>query len=134
MIIADNSVVVGLAFPNDAYHADALAARRRDPEWFAPDLILSEIRSVGAGYLRKGERLSVVLAMIDNATAAVVTHTVWHGEVMGIVAGSNLSAYDAEYVALALRLNCPFVTTDRRILAAFPQIAVRLEDFASRSV
>ena len=133
MIVADNSVVVGLAFPNDAYHAPALEARRRDPEWHAPYLLLSELRSVGAGYLRKGEKLSAVLAMLDNAAAAVVTQDVRPTEVMGIVAGSTLSAYDAEYVALASRLGCPLVTTDRHVLEEFPHLAVRLEDFVSRS-
>ena len=39
---------------------------------------------------------------------------------------SGLSAYDAEYVALARALGCPLVTNDRRVLTAVPDVALPL--------
>ena len=52
--------------------------------------------------------------------------------VMELVATSACSAYDCEYVALALRLEVPLVTADRRVLREFPDVAVSLETFARR--
>ena len=50
--------------------------------------------------------------------------------VMELVESSACSAYDCEYVALALRLEVPLVTADRRVLREFPDVAVSLETFA----
>jgi predicted nucleic acid-binding protein len=57
-------------------------------------------------------------------------HEVSDQEVFAIVQESSLSAYDAEYVALARRLGVTLVTTDRQVLEQYPNLAVRLQDFA----
>ncbi len=45
----------------------------------------------------------------------------------GLVADrSDCSAYDCEYVALAKRLGVKLVTMDRKVLRAFPEVAVSL--------
>jgi predicted nucleic acid-binding protein len=52
--------------------------------------------------------------------------------IIKLVLASDCSAYDCEYVALAMDLDVPLVTTDKQILRAFPKIAVALEQFAKR--
>jgi predicted nucleic acid-binding protein len=51
--------------------------------------------------------------------------------VLDIVASSVLTAYDAEFVALALALSVPLVTADRGVLKAFPECARTMEAFLS---
>jgi predicted nucleic acid-binding protein len=51
-------------------------------------------------------------------------------EVFAVLQESALSAYDAEYVALARRLGCSLVTTDKQVLDHYPNLATRLRDFA----
>jgi predicted nucleic acid-binding protein len=131
MIVVDSSVVFALVVPRDAYHLMALAARQRDADWHAPILFRSEFRSVAAGHLRRGEPLSNVLAGAANAELAVQAHHVTDQEVFAVIHESPLSAYDAEYVALARRLGCSLVTTDKQVLDHYPNLAIRLEDFAA---
>lgn len=47
--------------------------------------------------------------------------------------GSNLSAYDCEYVALADKFRCKLVSGGRKLVTAFPQRAVLLADFGKKS-
>jgi predicted nucleic acid-binding protein len=46
--------------------------------------------------------------------------------VLELVASSDCSAYDCEFVALAEDLGTSLVTVDQKILKEFPQIAVSL--------
>ena len=131
MIVVDNSIVVGFVFPADAYHAHAMACRLKDSEWIAPPLIQSECRSVANGHVVKGEALDTVLEALDDARAAVRIEPVSNREVMTAVRGMKFSAYDAEYVALARRMGCRLVTTDRDVLKACSDVAVRLADFVA---
>ena len=51
--------------------------------------------------------------------------------VLAHVAASSMSAYDCEFVALAADLDVALVTADRKLLMAFPRIAVHLTAFGS---
>ena len=56
---------------------------------------------------------------------SVVSH-----RVLQLATDSGCTAYDCEFVALAQDLRVPLVTTDGKILRAFPTVAVSLEAFA----
>jgi predicted nucleic acid-binding protein len=130
MIVVDCSVIVGWVVAVDAYHDLAVATRHKDPAWHAPFLYRSEFRSVAAGYLRKGELLETLLAAGALAVQGVEAHQVTDAEVFSVLKASPVSAYDAEYIALARRLACPLVTTDQVVLRQWPGLAIRLSDFA----
>ena len=51
--------------------------------------------------------------------------------VLGLVRESDCSAYDCEYVALAMQLGIRLVTMDGKVLRAFPDVAVPLRERAS---
>ncbi len=50
--------------------------------------------------------------------------------VLRLVARSNCSAYDCEFVALAEELSTFLVTSDERIVREFPDTVISLESFA----
>lgn len=131
MIVVDCSVLVGFVLPSEAYHRQAAAARHRDADWHAPALVRTEFRSVALGYLRRGETLDALLEATALATLSVRAHHLTDAEVFAVLQSTPLSAYDAEYVALARRLGCKLVTTDREVLQSFPQLAVRLSEYAA---
>ena len=131
MIVVDSSVICGFVISSDAYHTGAVACRDRDPQWHAPFLSRPEFRSVAAGYLRKGEPLATLMRAGALAVMSVQAHHLTDAEVFSVLGESALSAYDAEYVALAQRLNCKLITTDKEVLKSYPGLAVRLADYAA---
>jgi predicted nucleic acid-binding protein len=56
-------------------------------------------------------------------------YTVESDAVLTLVATSGRSAYDCEFVALAQALAVPLVTSDRQLLASFPETVVALSSF-----
>ncbi|HEV8304875.1 MAG TPA: type II toxin-antitoxin system VapC family toxin [Gemmatimonadales bacterium] len=133
MIVVDTNVLAYLFLPGR--HTGAAArALARDPDWLAPRLWRSELRSVLAQYLRaKHLTLPDALAVMDEAAGVLAggEHEVGSRAVFLLVASSRCSAYDCEFVALARAAGVPLVTVDREILRAFPETAVALEEFAA---
>jgi len=113
----------------------AQAVRRQDPDWHAPVLWRSELRNVLTAYLRRRllSRVQIggILRAADQAMADG-EHLVADDLVLEVVAGSTLTAYDAEFVALASALAVPLVTADKVVLKAFPEQAVTMEAFLGR--
>ena len=112
----------------------AQAVREKDPEWHAPILWRSELRNVLTAYLRRGvltrAQIVGILGAADRALAER-EHIIPDDLVLDVVASSALTAYDAEFVALALALSVPLVTADKGVLKAFPGCALTMEAFLS---
>lgn len=134
MIVVDTNIICYRWM--DSPHADAAdLAWRLDSDWIAPVLWRSEFRNALAGAMRQ-RSLTVESALeIANLAEAMMAGNeliVSTEIVMRLIAGSNCSAYDCEFVALAEEQNVPLVTVDRAVLRAFPKIAVALDRFAQR--
>ncbi len=110
----------------------AQAVRQRDPDWHAPVLWRSELRNVLTAYLRRKLLSGTQIAGVLKAAAHALTdreHSVADELVLTVVADSTLTAYDAEFVALASVLEVPLVTADKAILKAFPGHAMTMQTF-----
>ena len=129
MIVVDASVLAHLVFEGEATGA-ARRLHERDPEWCAPLLCRSELRSVAAKQVRSGgvaaaaAREAVRLGELVVAGREAMVDS---DRVLELALSSGCSTYDCEYVALALDLGVPLVTLDRRVLEAFPETARRPE-------
>jgi len=113
----------------------AQAVRRKDPDWHAPILWRSELRNVLTAYLRRGLMSRIQIAgILRTAERALVEseHIVGDDLVLDVVESSTLTAYDAEFVALAGALSVPLVTADKAVLKAFPDRALTMEAFVGR--
>lgn len=128
MIVVDSNVVAYLYLPGE-YTARAEALYRRDAEWAAPALWRSEFRDILAGYLRRKlltfeQACSIQLeaeAMLAGAEFDVDSLTV-----LELARDSDCSAYDCEFVALAMKLETRLATMDRKLLRAFPACTTAL--------
>ena len=112
----------------------AQAVWQKDPEWHAPILWRSELRNVLTAYLRRGlltrAQIVGILSIADRALAER-EHILPDDLVLDVVASSALTAYGAEFVALATALSVPLVTADKGVLKAFPDRALTMETFLS---
>lgn len=133
MIVADTNLLVYLHLPGEHTTA-AERVLERDAEWAAPLLWRSEFRNVLALYVRRQVLTQEdALAAFERAERVVQGHeyTVETGRVLELVLASACSAYDCEFVALALELDVPLVTSDARMLSAFPYVAVAPDQFST---
>lgn len=134
MIVVDSNVVA-YCWINGPLTETAQRVRLRDPEWHVPLLWRSEMRSILAGYLRDGTlSLTQVAEVMAGAEAAFagLEHLVPSDGVFSVIGRTKLSAYDAEFVALAEALDVPLVTADRQVLKACPERARTMQAFISR--
>ncbi len=122
MIVVDTNVLAYLYLPGEQTAA-AEALLLRDPDWCAPILWRSEFRNILAGYVRRGD-LSFDQALSLQAEAedllAGCEHEVESRVVLELVRDSDCSAYDCEFIALALKLDTLLFTQDKKLLRAFP--------------
>ncbi len=133
MIVVDTNVIAYLFVPGDRTEK-AEAALARDNEWVAPPLWCSEFRNVLVRLVRRGT--------LDDAKAFQIMrraerqmrdreYGVSSGEVLTLALRSGCSAYDCEFVALARSFRTRLLTVDRQVLAAFPDMAIGLDDFVA---
>jgi predicted nucleic acid-binding protein len=129
LIVVDSNVIA-FCWINGERTALAHRLRRLDPDWHAPVLWRSELRSVLTGYRRDGSLGETEVRGIMAAAEAALAgreHFVPSDRVFAVTAASRLSAYDAEFVALAEILGAKLVTEDQAILTAFAAGAVSLD-------
>lgn len=128
MIVVDTNVVAYLYLPSE-FSARAEALMELDADWAAPVLWRSEFRSILAGYLRRnalGLEQAIALQTEAESLLAGNEHEVESRRVLELVRDSDCSAYDCEFAALSMQLGVTLVTMDRKLLKAFPGLAVPL--------
>jgi predicted nucleic acid-binding protein len=128
VIVVDTNVIAYFWLPG-AHTAAAEELWHEDAGWNAPLLWRSEFRKVLTGYVRR-RRLALEAAqrIIAQAESQMQgrEYAVPSEEVLRRATESSCSAYDCEYVVLAEELGVPLVTSDAKLLSAFPSVAVRL--------
>ena len=128
MIVVDTNVVAYLYLPGD-HTARAEALLEHDPDWAAPLLWRSEFRNILAGYMRRKRLMFEAARDIQTEAESLLAGAEYEVDsrlVLELVRDSDCSAYDCEFVALAMALGVKLVTMDAMLLKAFPKHAVAL--------
>ena len=128
MIVVDTNVLAYLYLPGD-HTANAEALLRQDSDWAAPVLWRSEFRNILAGYIRRKTLTYEQALKIQSEAENLLSGCEFEVDsrtVLELVRDSDCSAYDCEFIALAIKLKTKLVTMDGKLLRGFPAWAVAL--------
>ncbi len=128
MIVVDSNVLAYLYLPGE-YTAAAEALLEQDADWAAPILWRSEFRNILAGYMRRKAITFEQAKRLQREAESLLEGAEFEVEsaaVLDLVQQSDCSAYDCEFIALAMKLDTKLVTMDKKLLRAFPKRAMAL--------
>lgn len=133
MIVVDTNVIAYVLIEGDKT-ALAQQVAKKDPDWKVPPLWRHEFLNV----LATSARAEVIDALQAEA--------LWHKGLDLLVRAEReadgsaslklaiehaISAYDAQYIALAQSLETQCITEDKRLLKTFPDTAVSMKAFCT---
>lgn len=134
MIVADSNLIAYLLIPGDnSTLADDVFLK--DSEWAVPLICRSEVRNILTLYMRH-EAMSLSQAQATMEKAELLWRSrefaVTSNDVLELSARHTVTAYDAEFVVLAMQLGVPLVTFDKPVRKAFPTITIDPQAFRNR--
>ena len=128
MIVVDSNVLAYLYLPGE-YTAAAEALLEQDSDWAAPILWRSEFRNILAGYLRRKAITFEQANSLQREAESLLEGAEFEVESLAVLElgrDSDCSAYDCEFIALAMKLDTKLITMDKKLLRAFPKRAIAL--------
>lgn len=129
MIVVDSNIIAYLYLPSEfTEQAEKLLAQ--DADWVSPALWRSEFRNILAGYMRRGALTfdqAYALQREAESLLSAKEYEIDSFDVLELVKKSDCSAYDCEFVALAIKLGVKLATMDKKVLRNFPEHAVSID-------
>lgn len=123
MIVVDSNVLAYLYLPGE-YSAAAEGLLEEDADWSAPILWRSEFRNILTGYMRRKAISFEQANSLQREAESLLQGAEFEVEssaVLELARDSDCSAYDCEFIALAVKLDTKLVTMDKKLLRAFPK-------------
>ena len=133
MIVADTNLVSYLLITGE-HTEGARRVHARDPDWRVPPLWRSELLNVLATTVRADVLDAAQAGAVWESAVSLLRGREVHPRgdaVLRAALRDGLSAYDAQFVVVAEDLGVALVTSDRRVLAARPGLAVSIEAFGA---
>ena len=131
MIVVDVNVVAYLLIAGDKT-ALAQQAWAKDPHWRVPTLWRHELLNVLATYVRTGGASGEDAVAIWRQAIALLGREEEQPsmeQALLLAVEHQISAYDAQYVALALAHNLPLISEDRALQRKFSDAVLPLQEF-----
>jgi predicted nucleic acid-binding protein len=135
VIVVDTNTVAYLYLPTDQTSV-VEKLLEFDSDWAAPMLWRSELRNILALYLRKNILQIDDAIDIQHQAETLLGHNEYEvnsNSVLTLAKASGCSAYDCEFISLAKYLSVRLVTFDKKLIKAFPTIAIPATDLLSSS-
>jgi predicted nucleic acid-binding protein len=117
--VVDASVVIKWYLPEGDYEA-ARAIRTADTALAAPDLLFAETANILWKVVRRNEMAaSRAFEIIDEVAAApfiTISNQSLARDALELSVATGITAYDASYVALAIRIDKILITADEKLV------------------
>lgn len=131
MIVVDVNVVAYFMIEGDKT-SQARGLLNHDSNWRLPPLWQHEYLNVLATFAREGGATHVEVQQLWRRATQLfgpLERRVNMESALALAGSHRISAYDAQYIALAQQLHTVCVTEDRRLLKTFPEEARAMRDF-----
>lgn len=130
MIVVDTNVITYLVIAGDQT-AQARLVKSKDATWMVPVLWQHEFINVLSTHV-KHSILTIPQAKTawtySNRILNQTTYEVDMENALQLSVEQKISAYDAQFVTLAKKLGCPFITADKNLQKTFAE-ALSMQDF-----
>jgi len=135
-VIIDTNVVAYYLLATEPFVEEVRAFWHRPLDLAAPTLWEAEVSNVlwmaaRTGLIDKPMALRRLAMAARLGIRSVPIRRLWRGALARAL-NSNLAAYDTLFVELAVRERKPLVTFDAKLIAVFPDVAVRPTDLVAR--
>lgn len=129
-ILVDNNALADLFVGAEAFANEAENLRRKFPVWVAPPLCRYEFGNVLRTYVRAGRQIEESAVMMLQKALAMLSFCDEpdEEEILKEALKSNLTFYDATYVACARSNGLRLYTRDKEILENCPDMATHISD------
>ena len=135
MIVVDSNVIAARSLTT-VLTSKAEQVERKDPVWIVPVLWRYEFQNILATALKAGhispahaldvwERVAEILMENESEPSPA--------KVIELVAHYGITAYDAQFIALAMEMDIPCITEDRELQGKFAGIALSMDGFLGPS-
>jgi predicted nucleic acid-binding protein len=136
MIVVGSNIIAARSLTT-ALTSKSEQVERRDPVWIVPALWRYEFQNILATairtrYLTAGEALTVW-----QRTAAILMKNESEPspeKVINLVARYGITAYDGQFIALALELGVFCITEDTELQKKIPEVAISMDNFLKQPI
>ena len=131
MIAVDVNIIAYLLIAGEKT-AEARLVRELDDEWIVPDLWRDEFMNILATYIRQdGTRLESARSLWVTAAGLFENRERSADSIatLELAEMHRLSAYDAQYLAVAVEFGVPLITEDRSLLRSTPKNTMTMAEY-----
>jgi len=131
MIVVDSNIVATRNLTS-SLTSKSEQVEEKDPVWIVPVLWRYEFQNILASAIRaKQIKPEQALDIWEKVSKILVENECEPSasKVIDLVAQYGITAYDGQFIALALEMGIPCVTEDRELQEKFPGIAISMDGF-----
>ena len=131
MIVVDSNIVAARNLTS-SLTSEAKQVEEKDPIWIVPVLWRYEFQNILASAI-KGKQIKPEQALnVWERVSNILIENEYEpsfSKVVDLVAQYEITAYDGQFIALALEMEIQCVTEDRELQEKFPGIAISMKEF-----
>ena len=131
MIVVDSNIVAARNLTS-SLTSEAKQVEEKDPIWIVPVLWRYEFQNILASAI-KGKQIKPEQALnVWERVSNILIENEYEpsfSKVVDLVAQYEITAYDGQFIALALDMEIQCVTEDRELQEKFPGIAISMKEF-----
>jgi len=131
MIVVDSNIITARNLTS-VLTSKAEKVEQKDPVWIVPVLWRYEFQNILATAIKADQIKPEQALHVWQKVSAILTENESEpstAKVIDLVAHHGITAYDGQFIVLAIEMGVPCVIEDRELQEKFPGVAVSMEEF-----